>query len=79
MEAKYSSSGVETENLNFEVFIVLYGNSRQVDHQLECPAVADAGLVGRYRLAGHLGEIHALAAVIYSDRWSIPSTTSYPR
>ena len=66
MESKHSSRGVgvEAENLHFEVFRVLRGSSGQVDYQLECPAVADVGLVGRYRMAGHLGEIHALASVV---------------
>ena len=59
VESKNPSRGVEAEYLDPELFRVLHGDAgRQVDRQLERPAVADVGLVGRYPLAGHLGQMH---------------------
>ena len=59
VEAEHPSRGVEAEYLDPELLRVLHGDSgRQVHGQLERPAVADVGLVGRYPLAGHLGQMH---------------------
>ena len=59
VEAEHPSRGVEAEYLYSELPRVVHGDSgRQVDRQLERPAVADVGLVGRYPLAGHLGQMH---------------------
>ena len=59
VEAEHPSRGVEAEYLDPELLRVLHGDSGlQVYRQLERPAVADVGLVGRYRLAGHIGQMH---------------------
>ena len=59
VESKNPSRGVEAEYFDPELLRVLHGDAgRHVDRRLERPAVADVGLVGRHRLAGHLIEMH---------------------
>ena len=47
---------VESKELDLDIRHVGLVELRQVDDQLERPAVAEFRLVGRDRLAGHLGE-----------------------